>query len=115
LQEFPTEFHSNWQWWDAMSHSHAIVLDEFPTELKPIVRVIDDWFENRRLALVFEAKVGKGKVIVSGIDLINDMKNRPEARQMLYSLQKYMISNNFNPKVDLELELIQSLEVNIIR
>lgn len=29
LAEFPTEYHSNWQWWDAMSHSNAIVLDDF--------------------------------------------------------------------------------------
>ena len=109
LSEFPTEFHSNWQWWDAMSHSHAVVLDDFSPELKPIVRVIDDWFENRRLALVFEAKVGNGKVIVSGIDLINDVESRPEARQLLYSLQKYILGKAFNPKAKLELTAIRSL------
>ena len=30
--------------------------------------MIDDWFTNRPLALLFEAKVGKGKLLVSGID-----------------------------------------------
>ena len=29
LNLFPTEYHSNWQWWDAMSHSDAIRLDSF--------------------------------------------------------------------------------------
>ncbi len=109
LGEFPTEYHSNWQWWDAMSHSQAIILDHLNHDLNPIVRIIDDWFENRRLGLVFEAKVGKGKMIVSGIDFIDDSENRPEARQLLYSLQKYMISNQFNPEVELEIESIQSL------
>ena len=109
LNEFPTEYHSNWQWWDAMSHSQAIVLDDFNPELKPIVRVIDDWFENRRLALIFEAEVGNGKVIVSGIDLVNDMENRPEARQLLYSIKKYMIGNEFNPKVKLDILICQNL------
>ncbi|MBC8180435.1 beta-galactosidase [candidate division KSB1 bacterium] len=109
LDEFPTEFHSNWQWWDAMSHSHAIILDEFSDELLPIVRIIDDWFENRRLALIFEAKVGNGKLVVSGIDLMKNMENRPEARQMLYSIQKYMISEEFDPQVELDFESIQSL------
>ena len=37
--EFPTEYHSNWQWWDAMSHCNAIILSDFPADLKPIVRI----------------------------------------------------------------------------
>lgn len=114
LSEFPTEYHSNWQWWDAMSHSNAIVLDEFTPELKPIVRVIDDWFQNRRLALVFEAKIGKGKLIVSGIDLHTKLKERPEAQQMLYSLKKYMAGNQFDPDVELDVKSITDLFVNNI-
>ena len=108
LAEFPTEFHSGWQWWDAMSHANALVLDGFDPELKPVVRVIDDWFANRRLALVFEAKVGKGKILVSGIDLLTDQDNRPEARQLLYSLQKYMLSDQFNPSYSMTVEEVAS-------
>ena len=29
LAKFPTEYHSNWQWWDAMSHSNAINIEGF--------------------------------------------------------------------------------------
>ncbi len=101
LAAFPTEYHSNWQWWDAMSHSHAIILDRFSPKLKPIVRVIDDWVTNRRLALIFEAKIGKGKLIISGIDLVNELENRPEARQLLYSLKKYVTSGQFSPTVEM--------------
>jgi hypothetical protein len=43
FKEFPTQRYSNWQWWDAMSHSNAIRLDSVATGLQPIVRVIDDW------------------------------------------------------------------------
>ncbi|WP_034043701.1 sugar-binding domain-containing protein [Wocania ichthyoenteri] len=109
LEEFPTEYHSNWQWWDAMSHSNAIILDSFSPELKPIVRVIDDWVTNRRLALVFEVNVGKGKLIVSGIDLLNNQENRPEAKQLLYSLQKYANSNQFNPTTGLTIDEINNI------
>ena len=70
LTAFPTEYHSNWQWWDAMSHSNAVILDDFSPELKPIVQVIDDWVSNRKLALLFEVKVGSGKLLVSGVDLL---------------------------------------------
>jgi len=97
LAEFPTEYHSNWQWWDAMSHSDAVQLDSFPVGLKPIVRIIDDWNTNRRLALLFEAKVGEGSILVSGADLVNDLANRPAARQLLVSLKNYMNGEKFAP------------------
>lgn len=109
LAEFPTEYHSNWQWWDAMSHSVAIDLTSFPQTVKPIVRVIDDWFTNRPLALLFEAKVGRGKVLISGIDLQGDLTNRPEAQQLLYSLEKYMNGRRFNPTVELDADTINNL------
>lgn len=109
LSGFPTEFHSNWQWWDAMSNSEAIILDDFTKNLRPIVRVIDDWFENRRLGLLFEAKVGNGKLLISGIDLHTDLANRKEARQLLFSLKKYMNSDAFDPEIQLDVESIQDL------
>lgn len=109
LADFPTEYHSNWQWWDAMSHSNAIILDHFSPELKPIVRVIDDWVTNRNLGLIFEVKVGKGKLIVSGIDLMKDSKNRLEARQMLYSLYKYMDSEAFDPGYEMDFSMIREM------
>ncbi|HLP16539.1 MAG TPA: glycoside hydrolase family 2 TIM barrel-domain containing protein [Bacteroidota bacterium] len=109
LADFPTEYHSNWQWHDAMSHSSAIVLSDFPRELTPIVRVIDDWFTNRPLALIFEANVGRGKLLVSGIDLLSDADHRPEARQLLYSLKKYMSGNSFAPHTTVALEQLQGL------
>jgi len=109
LADFPTEFYSNYQWWDAMSHSGAINMAPFPSNTRPIVRVIDDWFTNRPLALLFEAKVGKGRVLVSGIDLTTDLEKRAEAQQLLYSLEKYMTSNLFNPKDLLSGENLQKM------
>jgi hypothetical protein len=102
LKLFPTEYHSNWQWWDAMSHADAIQLDSFTPELKPIVRIIDDWVSNRRLALLFEAKVGKGSILISGIDLVNNIENRLEARQLKTSLFFYMNSDTFNPTIQIK-------------
>ena len=108
LANFPTEYHSNWQWWDAMSHSNAIILDDLP-DLIPIVRVIDDWFKNRKTALLFEAKVGQGKLIFSGIDLHTNIEGRLEAQQLLYSLKSYMASDAFNPKNTLNIKEIKEL------
>lgn len=109
LAAFPTEYHSNWQWWDAMSHSSAIRLDAVALNLHPIVRVIDDWVTARPLGLIFECKVGRGKLIVSGIDLLSEQKERPEARQLLYSLKKYMAGEKFAPATEVDVESIKGV------
>lgn len=109
LKYFPTDYYSDWQWWDAMSHSNAIVLDSVASGLQPIVRVIDDWFTARPLGLVFECAVGKGKLVVSSIDLLTDADKRPEARQLLYSLEKYMEGANFHPQQIIDAGKIKGL------
>lgn len=109
LKYFPTEYHSNWQWWDAMSHADAIQTDSLSVELKPIVRIIDDWVTNRSLALIFEARVGKGSILVTGVDLVKYLPDRPEARQLKTSLLNYMKSLQFNPLVRIEPEKLKKI------
>lgn len=109
LQYFPTEYHSNWQWWDAMSHADAIRLDAISAEIDPVVQIIDDWVTNRKLALIFEARVGGGSILVSGADLVNNLDTRPEARQLLYSLKKYITGTEFHPKDEMAPLEIQSI------
>ncbi|TZF82671.1 beta-galactosidase [Pedobacter sp. BS3] len=109
LRNFPTQYHSNWQWWDAVTHASTIKLDEVSPDLQPIVRVIDDWFTAKPLGLIFECRIGKGKLLVSGIDLLTDAENRPEARQLLYSLKNYMAGGQFNPAAQVDLQRIKAL------
>jgi Glycosyl hydrolases family 2, sugar binding domain/Glycosyl hydrolases family 2 len=109
FNEFPTQYHSNYQWWDAMSHSSAIRLDAVDKNIQPILRVIDDWYTAKPLALLFECKVGKGKLLVSGIDLINDADKRPEARQLMQSIKMYMASGAFNPTINVTANKITGL------
>lgn len=109
LKLFPTDYHSDYQWWDAMSHSGAIEIAKISPKIKPIVRVIDDWFSNRPLGLIFEAKVGKGSIIVSGIDFWIDMDKRIEAKQLLQSLKSYMVKASFQPETQLSIEDINKL------
>jgi hypothetical protein len=84
-------------------------MDDFPASHRPIVYLIDDWFTNRRLGLLFEAKVGKGKLMVCGADLTRDPDKRSAARQFRRSLEQYMSSDKFNPSQELQPELIKEL------
>ena len=112
FRDFPTEYHSNWQWWDPVSHSQAMIINEFPADLKPLIQPIDTWFENRRLALAFEAKTGRGKLLVCSIDLQNLPEERVVSKQLLNSILNYMNSSDFNPAVEVNVSMIRSLVVN---
>jgi len=109
LADFPTDFHANWQWWDLVTKSQIMIINDFPPPFRPIVQVIDDWSTNRRLALILEANVNGGKLLLCGIDLRSDLDNRPVARQMLYSLLNYMKSDSFKPDYDLTPDQIKDL------
>jgi len=109
LADFPTESHSNWQWWELATKSQIMILNALPPQLRPIVQVIDDWNTNRRLGLVFEANVAGGKLLVCGIDLQNNLDKCPVSRQMFHSLLAYMRSDSFDPKIQCDRTLITNL------
>ena len=109
LAEFPTRFHSDWQWWELTSRSHALILDDAPTEYRPIVQVIDDPNHNHKLGAVFEARVGTGSLLVSVFDLESSLESRPVARQLRHSLLSYAVSERFNPPASLDAAYLEKL------
>ena len=96
LKYFPTEMHSNWQWWDICKSGKTLVLDSLGT-IQPVVRMVDNFFKNRNLGLIFETKVGNGKLLFCSPDLDIDIEIRPVARQLFHSLIQYMSSDAFDP------------------
>jgi hypothetical protein len=110
LAEFPTDSHTNWQWWFLLTRAGAMILDDLPPAMRPIVQVIDDWFTSRRLGLLFEARVGGGRLLVTSIDLKSEIVRNPVARQMLYSVSNYMNSDRFNPTIELRPEQVRALQ-----
>lgn len=109
LAQFPTEFYANWQWWDLMNRSGTFVLNDAPADFQPIVRVIDNFSRNDRLANVWEAQVGPGRLLVCSINLIDDLEKRPAATQLLRSLYAYTGSADFAPKQKLEPAVIDKI------
>jgi hypothetical protein len=109
LASFPTENHSDWQWWDIQQSCTPLVLDAFPRELRPIIQMIDDWNVCRKLALAFEVNVGKTSLLVCSVDLKNDLEHRLAARQLRRSLIDYVASDQFAPTVSVSPEQLKSL------
>jgi hypothetical protein len=112
FKDFPTESHSNWQWWDPVSHSQAMILDGFPANLRPLIQPIDTWFENRRLALAFEGKTNGGKLMVCSIDMKEISADRLVSKQLLLSILNYMNSESFNPQIEINLSKVKELTIN---
>ena len=108
LAQFPTEFHSNWQWWPLVKNGCAMILDSLPDDLEPIVRVIDNFERNHKLGVAFEASVGQGKLLVCSCNLMQQM-HYPEARQLLISLLNYMNSDDFTPSCRIVADDIERL------
>jgi hypothetical protein len=109
LAAFPTEYHSNWQWWYLVSRAAPMILDDLPVALRPTVQVIDDWVTARKLGLVFEARVGKGRLIVCSIDLQHNLEQNPVARQMRASLLRYLAGRRLASAVEVTPDQLRGL------
>lgn len=111
FSDFPTDYYSNLQWWELVYKAQVMELTDFPKSFQPIVQPIDTWFINRRLAMLFEAKAGGGKIMVCSADIQNNLEKRVVARQLRYSILNYMNSNLFFPENDVTLETIENLSI----
>ena len=109
FSEFPTEYHSNWQWWYIISISGAMILNDMPPQLRPVIQVIDDWFTNRRLGIAFEARCLNGSIFVCSSDLPDCQKDNIVARQLLHCIYRYVSGKDFKPKTEVSVEQIKNL------
>ncbi len=108
FSNFPTDFHTNWQWFSIIKQSNPLILDSLPAAYRPIVQVIDNPERNHKLGLIFEFKVGNGNLLVcmSQLPKIIEM---PEARQLYGSLVQYMKSDAFHPEWRITVEDLKTL------
>lgn len=112
LAKFPTDMHTNWQWYELLNSSRTMILDETPEHLRPIVQVIDNFTRNHKLGNLFDTRVGSGRLLVCSLDLSRDLDSRPVARQMLESLYAYMAGDEFDPTHELPVEVLDRLFSN---
>jgi hypothetical protein len=99
FREFPTDEHTSWQWFPVTKASRPAILDKLDG-YKPIVQVIDNIERNHRLGLVYEFKVGQGRLLVCCANL-EEVLNTPEGRQFYSALLNYMRSPEFAPETEM--------------
>lgn len=109
FREFPTEYHSNLQWWELLNKAQVMQFTGFPADFQPTIQSIDTWFINRKIGMLFEANVLNGKVLMTSMDITSKPEKRVVARQMHKAILDYMNSDAFRPTANIAPELIQEL------
>jgi len=99
FHDFPTSYHSDWQWETISKDAKGFILNNMPESYKPIAQPVDDFHRNNKVGSIFELRVGKGAILVCGYNLNADL---PVARQLKNSLMKYMRSPDFNPQYNVD-------------
>ncbi|MFI6426922.1 sugar-binding domain-containing protein [Promicromonospora sp. NPDC050880] len=96
FRHFPTDGWTDWQWWELLHGARAMLLDGLPPALRPVVQPIDTWFEARRLGALVEARLGRGRIMVSSLNL-DPGGDRLAARQFRRGLLEYLAGPDFAP------------------
>lgn len=94
---FPTETHTNWQWWP-MAVQRAIIL---PRRWQAIVTEMDSYAYLRPMAQLLECRCGGGRLLLSSLGL-QDLQQYPEARALLNAIYTYMTSDTFSPVQEID-------------
>lgn len=109
FKAFPTEYHSNLQWWELLNRAQVMRMTDFPQDFQPVIYSIDTWFLSRKAGMLFEANVLNGQLLMTSMDLTSDPDNRIVARQLYKSVLDYMQSDAFRPAQSLPIETIREL------
>ena len=104
---FPTDDWSNLNWWELLNKAQVMNLMELPKDYQSPIQPIDTWHVSRKLGMVVEAKVLKGKLLMTTMDISSDLEHRIVARQMRKAILDYMQSSDFNPSLVLDVQTIR--------
>ena len=105
---FPTDNWSNLNWWELLNKAQVMNLMELPKEYQSPIQPIDTWHISRKLGMLVEAHVLKGKLLMTTMDISSDLEHRIVARQMRKAILDYMQSSDFNPSLTLDVQTIRN-------
>ena len=108
FRNFPTDYHSDMQWWDLVNRKQVMQFTEFPADFQPIVQSIDTWFLSRKIGMLFEANVAGGRLMMTTMPLDAD-SGVPVIAQMRKAVIAYMQSDDFRPQYTVDLQCVKDL------
>lgn len=109
FREFPTDDWTNLNWWELVNKAQVMNLRELPADYQPPIQPIDTWHVSRKLGMLIEANVLGGRLLMTTMDISNNLDSRPVARQMRRAILKYMTGDDFRPTLTLDSSVITNL------
>jgi beta-galactosidase len=102
LRGMPNEGWCDLNFADLLGGSTAIVLNHLPVRVQPIIRCLDAHAELRDKACLFEVNVGRGRLLVSSMNLAAGLKKKdPASIFLLDRLIRYASGSEFSPSATL--------------
>ncbi len=102
LAGFPTELHSDWQWYELMEGGECLRLPIEFDRAGAIVEQISDFHTPVREVCLYETRVGPGSLLICSLDVTTRLEERLAAAALRASLSDYVASPAFQPKAQLE-------------
>lgn len=100
LKSFPTDNHTDWQWFAVAANSYPLIIDRLPASIDPIIEPIDNIERNYRLGLMLECMVGDGTLMIIMADA-DKLEQYPEGRWFIQSAKEYVGSKECKPRLSL--------------
>jgi hypothetical protein len=109
LREMPSDGWCDLQFYPLIQNSKTVLLTSLPVKIEPLVRCIDRPTRLANRAYLFEASAGRGKLLVSGFNFPQALKeNDPAGIFLLDHLMRYALGSDFNPKAALPADALQT-------
>lgn len=98
MRDFPHEGWCARQFREMMKDSHTVALDLPRAEFAPIIEIASSYKNARREAILFEYRIGRGRLLVSTLNL---KESDPGAMWLKDRMLEYVMSDEFMPTVSL--------------
>lgn len=104
FRHFPSDTWGNLNWWELLNNAQVMNLTGLHHDYQSPVQPIDTWHLSRKLGMILEARVGKGRLLMTTMDISRDLTHRLVARQMRQAILLYMQSEEFRPTLTLSFD-----------
>ena len=110
LRNFPHEGWCDYQFVWLIHGAYPMDLDALlPARIEPIVRSIGHYKYLKNKAYLFEARVGRGALLVASFNMAQTFGEHPETRFLMDQFLRYALNGPFSPKQELPLKSLRRI------
>ncbi len=106
LNEFPHRNFCSWQFKNMINGGHAVIVDNDVLPHDPIMDIASAYKNAHREALMFEYRVGNGRLLVCSLNL---EEKEPAVAYLKERILAYALSDQFEPKQQLSLYELEKM------